>query len=349
VVVKNLPYASCECWFLDVGQGTSNVILLGEGRAIVIDCGPCGSQQTIKLLSRHVDTIEALIISHNDADHDYNVPQVLQQYRRATKNIFFLQDKPPTELPRTLGLLKEAKDGDFPVPRRLEVDGSPPTVLFSENGVELSVLYPDFTANLVVQASAASTANQTSAVLRLSCGNRRVVFSGDGTIDAWEYLTAKMPEAKPLPCDIMTVPHHGGSISNCATGERSHQARLYAELIKPEYAIISVGTSNRHNHPKRDTLDALVNAGVTVLCTQMTGVCCPELEMARSMRSVLAQPSRSRRCKSTTQSGRSKDVACFGSVVAEISTTHLQISGLSRYRRDIENHITTGGFDPACR
>jgi hypothetical protein len=31
--------ATAECYFLDVGQGTSKVILLGERRGIVIDCG----------------------------------------------------------------------------------------------------------------------------------------------------------------------------------------------------------------------------------------------------------------------------------------------------------------------
>jgi len=347
VAVKNLPYASCECWFLDVGQGTSNVILLGGGRAIVVDCGPHGSQQTIELLCRHVDTIEALIVSHNDADHDFNVPQVLHQYRKATKNIFFLQDRSPVDLPRTLAVLRSAKDGDFPTPTRLEVDAGAPRVLFSEHGIELSLLYPDLMANLGAQA--AGGPNQTSGVLRLRCNGRRIVFSGDATIEAWEYLAAHMPEDKPLLCDIITVPHHGGKISTNPGGEEALQGRLYKDLIKPEFAVISVGTNNQHGHPKAETVNALVKAGATVLCTEMTERCCDDLEATRSMRGPLASPSRSTRETSKTQSGRSKDVACFGSVVAEISTTHLQISGLSRYQRDMRNCTATSGFAPVCR
>ena len=78
IVSESSSHPICECWFLDVGQGTSNVILLGGGRAIVIDCGPRGSRETLAVLTRYVDTIEALIISHNDADHDYNTPRIMK-------------------------------------------------------------------------------------------------------------------------------------------------------------------------------------------------------------------------------------------------------------------------------
>jgi competence protein ComEC len=325
------------------------VILLGGGRAIVIDCGPGRSQQTVRLLRRYVDTIEALIISHNDADHDCSVGNVLCQYRKATKNIFFLQDRDATRLPRTFGMLQSAKEGDFPTPRRLEVDGSAPRVLFSENGVELSLLYPDLMANLRAQTESTGGPNQSSGVLRLRCGGRRVVFSGDATIEAWEYLAAQMPEEKPLPCDIMTVPHHGGMISRDPPKEQIHQTRLYSELIKPQYAVISVGTSNQHGHPRKEVVNALAKAGVTVICTQMTELCCDDLEAARFMRGTLTSPSRSTKQTSKTQSGRSKDVACFGSIVAEVSETHLQIANLNRYERDIAKVSGAEDFNPACR
>jgi hypothetical protein len=39
----NPHMAIAECYLLDVGQGTSNVILLGDRRAIVIDCGRSAS------------------------------------------------------------------------------------------------------------------------------------------------------------------------------------------------------------------------------------------------------------------------------------------------------------------
>jgi beta-lactamase superfamily II metal-dependent hydrolase len=59
---------SCICYFLDVGQGTSNIVYLGDGRAVVID-GGVSSGVPLQFLNRYVKAIEALVISHNDKDH----------------------------------------------------------------------------------------------------------------------------------------------------------------------------------------------------------------------------------------------------------------------------------------
>jgi competence protein ComEC len=341
--------AVCECWFLDVGQGTSNVILLGEKRAIVIDCGPRGSQQTIQLLTRqHIETLEALIISHNDSDHDYNVSPVLNQYRKATKRVFFLQDRTVgNTMPKTFAVLKCAPEGDFPDPERLETKAGTATELFSHNGVVLSVLYPDLMENLDGQT--AGRPNRASAILRLSCGGRRIVFSGDATINAWECLARKFPEPKPLLCDVMTVPHHGGNISASRGQEAACQHRLYTNLIRPEFGIVSAGTFNQYGHPEARTIKALRQAGVKVLCTQMTGRCIGDLEVVRPLRTTLAGPSRSTRSRNVTDSGKSKNVACFGSMVAEISETRVKISNLDRYEQDMKVLSGLKGFNPLCR
>jgi beta-lactamase superfamily II metal-dependent hydrolase len=349
-MARQSEQAACECWFLDVGQGTSNVILLGGGRAIVIDTGPRGSRQTIQvLMQQYVDTIEALIISHNDSDHDGNVGQILGQYRKATKRIFFLQDRPvkKNEMPNTFAVLKNGAEGDFPDPEGLGAQGGTTRQLFSENGVVLSILYPDLMANL--EAQAASRPNRTSAVLRLSCGERRVVFSGDATIEAWEWLAHKLPEAKPLRCDIMTIPHHGGTISDSRTGEATSLRRLYTDLVKPEFGIVSVGTLNLYGHPSAATIEALLDAGVTVLCTQMTQKCCGDLEVIRSSRGVFSVPSRSTKTPSITPARKSRHVACFGSIVAEISRSHVKITDLRRHEQVREGFSKSKAFNPLCR
>jgi len=349
-MARRFEQAACECWFLDVGQGTSNVILLGGGRAIVIDTGPRGSHQTMQLLTQqYIDTLEALIISHNDCDHDGNVGQILGQYRKAIKRVFFLQDRPvkKNKMSRTFAVLRNGAEGDFPDPDALGTQGGTAKELFSENGIVLSVLYPDLMANQ--EAQAAGRPNQTSAVLRLSCDGRRVIFSGDATVETWEWLARKFPETKPLPCDIMTVPHHGGAISKSRAQEIPCQRRLYTNLIKPEFAVISVGSNNQDGHPNIETIRAIVDGGVKVLCTQMTERCSADLESIRLSRGVLPVPSRSMAEKSTSHSGKSRHVACFGSIVAEISESHLKISNLSRHKQAMEAFSKSKGFGPLCR
>ena len=338
----------CECWFLDVGQGTSNVILLGGGRAIVIDCGPRGSQQTIALLRQYADTIEALIISHNDADHDFNAPRVLSQFRKAINRIFFLQDREVQEMRRTFAVMRYAREGDYPTPQRLEANGGAPRMLYSAEDVTLAVMYPDLMSNLTVQNLGRATPNQTSAVLRLTCGDRRIVFSGDATIEAWEYLSSKMSNSKPLRCDIMTIPHHGGKITTDSSREESEQKKLYSEIINPEYGVISVGTNNRYEHPCSASIAALKAAGVKVLCTQITDKCCGDLESIRSLRRTIKRPARSTKDISKTQGGRTKHVACFGTVVAEISENNVRIANLATYEEDVKSFAALPSFHPIC-
>jgi len=340
----------CECWFLDVGQGSSNIILLGEHRAIVIDCGPQGSAQTLKLLRQYVDTIELFVISHNDSDHDGNVQRILTAFRRSIRRILFLQDRTPgkIKLVRTIALLNADGGRSLPRPERLEADGSTPKVLFEEGDVSLCVLYPDFLENLAAQAGAERTANRTSGILRLQCGTRKLVFAGDATATAWESLVSKIQGPKPLACDIMAVPHHGGAISSSSATEKSFQKRLYSELIRPGHAVVSVGSTNRYNHPLPESIAALTQAGVHVLCTQMTTRCCSDLESVRGLRKPIS-PSRSRLNVIRTSGGSSRHVACFGSIVAEVAKNQVQISNITRYKQDVRDFSGATGLDPMCQ
>lgn len=344
---RDAKASRCECWFLDVGQGTSNVILLGESRAIVIDCGPHGSVQTSKLLERWADTIEILIVSHNDSDHDHNVASILGAFPKAVKKILLLEDR-NVGLIKTFGLLSSEQSKNYPRPERLESDGSHPKIIFSENDITLSIMYPDLTENLNAQGMGTRRPNATSGILKLECGTRKVVFSGDATIEAWESLASRINSSKPLSCDIMTIPHHGGSISAHADNERASQIRLYSEIIKPKYGIISVGTRNERGHPTQEAIAAAMAMGVKILCTQMTGECCYNLESIRSRRKIINKPSRSSAKEDRSSQGHSRNVACFGSVVAEISPSQVNILNIAQYKQDVEKFSTVPNFQPLC-
>lgn len=52
-----------EVYYIDIGRGTSNAILIGQRRAIVIDCGEDG-RALIQLLKHfQIETITRLIVS----------------------------------------------------------------------------------------------------------------------------------------------------------------------------------------------------------------------------------------------------------------------------------------------
>jgi hypothetical protein len=237
--------------------------------------------------------------------------------------------------------------GEYPVPKRLEADGNAPRILFSENNVTLRVIFPDLTAALYAEMSASRRANLTSAILQLSCGERKIVFSGDAPIESWELLSARIIAEKPLVCDIMTIPHHGGKISDA--DETACQKRLYSEIIRPIYGIISVGSNNTFGHPLTECVTALRQADVKVLCTQITPQCCEDIENIRTLRHTINRPARSTREENRSSTGRSRHVACFGSVVAEVSPQEVRISNLVSFEQDRASFGQVAGFTPICR
>ena len=337
--MKERSQSSCECWFLDVGQGTSNVVLLGEGRAIVIDCGPKSSTATLELLSRYVHTIEALIISHNDSDHDGNVQRILSQYRKAVNAIYFLDDRTPSSNIATFALLESPEyKSDFPEPRRLEDDKT----IYSEGNLNLTVLYPSFTSNLKYKEDP----NLTSGILRLKCGNRKIVYPGDAGIKSWESLSQKYGQ-KPLTCDVMAVPHHGGGLAK--RNNPTDHLRLYTDYIKPQCGFISVGSSNQHNHPLPEAVCALRDCGIEVFCSQMTSQCCKDAELIRQVARLIPQPSRSSKIEDKTKGGKSRNVACFGSLALEVMEDNICISDISAFDRAVQQFHRVQSFSPLCK
>ena len=348
-----MPPDSCktqaECWFLDVGEGTANVIMLGRRRAIVSDCGPHTSIVTLKFLKRYVDTIEALIISHNDSDHDGGVADLLQSYPKAINNIYFLKDR-PSHLIRTWMITEhELKVGNLlNAPLRLEVQDKP-LIIYSDRaaGIELKLIYPYFRDN--IWSDDAGKPNQTSAILCLHCGTRSVVFSGDATIEAWESIAAKMADSLPLQCDAMTIPHHGGRISENSKKNQEYLKRLYSEIITPQWGIISTGTANQYGHPSSSTISVLRSLGIGILCTQITPQCSDDLESIRPGLLQPIWPSQSASFIRTTRSGKSKDVACVGTIVAEVSPEQVNISFAEHLKNNIDKLIGSDIFHPLCR
>lgn len=342
-----------ECWFLDVGQGSSHVILLGQGRAIVVDPGPTHSLVTLQLLKRYIDTIEALVVSHNDEDHDGGAAKIIQAYPKAIRQIYYLSDRPASQI-RTYRTVKtELAAGNLlSHPRRIEATDSP-QVLYEdqEHELDLRVIYPAFLDNQQAEEAGSRRANLTSAIIVLRCSRRTVVFGSDAQGEAWEAVAESYRHQLPLKCDICTVPHHGGKMLRRTAGstrENTFVRHLWSQTIQPAVAIISVGSSNQYCHPLPHVVAALRNAGSCVLCTQMTEQCSSDLESIRPGLIPLTWPARSSGDCSLTGAGRSRNVGCASTVVAEVARDSVKISSLAQHQQALKQHSPTPGFHPLC-
>jgi competence protein ComEC len=333
-----------EVYFLDIGKGTSNLILLGQSRAIVIDCGKT-SDVLLQLLTKfRVQEIVRLILSHNHDDHVGGAPGVLTAYEGRIDKICFLQDG---ELEQTLFWQKiedQRKRGiiSYDVLIRLECDDRP-RMLYQERARRLSlkIFSPRFSDNL--QAIGEGNPNATSAVLVLDIEGKRIVFAGDSTIRQWERIRAS--RGSRIDCEILSVAHHAGVVWN----NPQDLQWLYDQGVVPRHAIVSVATSNVDGHPRQEVIQVINGAGATVLCTQITRRCCDNLEQIRPGIVAPRLPGRSKATLDLTGAGNSRNVACGGTILAEFSNSQLLIHHLADHQAAINRLVGTAGFHPLCR
>ena len=324
-----------RCYFLDVGQGHSTVIILPNDRAIVIDGGSSADVPLWWLRSQGVKRLELVLVSHNDADHSGGIAGILAAYANHGElgRLLFVQDRNPSEI-RWLtavreGLAEPMVQRILAAARRLEVSERG-QVAWESGDASLRIYYPSFIANLDAQGR--SDANRSSAVVMFSFGRARVLLPGDAPIGAWRQIH---DEIGPISCDLLACPHHGGSLSRAAV-EMSDLRWLYGTAVTVEgAAIISVGTNNNYGHPRREVVGALREAGVNVMCTEITTRCCANLDRFAGVPG--------RKGPRTENNG----VACAGTIEATLTRDGVHLSTLDSHRRCVDRLATSDR--PLCR
>jgi len=99
--------------------------------------------------------------------------------------------------------------------------------------------------------------NGLSVVALVSFGNFSMLLTGDAGETVMNQIAAEAGDI-----DIIKVPHHGS---------KTGMSDLFLKEVKPEAAIISVGESNRYNHPAQVSLDLLNKNKVKIFRTDKSG------------------------------------------------------------------------------
>ena len=342
---------TCAVNFLDVGQGSSNIICYSDEtrarRAIVIDCGR-RSDVALQYLHDHVDFIDILALTHNDKDHVGGAAKLIADYAPSKQigQIWHLTDREWDNI-QIAEIIQYHMDRDeLAPPRRLE-DGA---LLFDAFGVQLKVLAPDYYWSEMNKGNP----NRTSAILILTCGVNKILFTGDSDFALWEWLHQKM-NSQPIQCEAVTVPHHGGLMAKSSPAG----VRFFSDFVQARHAVVSVGTDNQYGHPRMDVVFAARKHNAVVLCTQITRQCCSEPE--RLIPGVIpptiySQSHMPRR----TSSGRPVDIACAGSVSVVLTPTQAiwgnggsdaDVSGfesIKEFQSGVDR-LVNNGHRPMCR
>ncbi len=259
----------------DVGQGDCSVIRLPNGRLIIIDVGPRGSPLVDWLNERRVPVeIEAVVLTHNDADHAGALTSIVSEHKRRIGAIWMLLDR-------------NVRDSQFQKVFRAAVAGeeqgfyqisqlrSGQTLWMDRSsGTRIHVVYPSFSQNIQ-----AANPNESSGVVVLEVeGERLLAWPGD-----LEFLKAARVLGSPGP-HTLVGPHHGGPSDyptkalrrSAPTGslrDRMSELRKAADDLGLRRVFISVGTGNRYHHPRPGYIRLLSARGTRVVCSQLTNCC----------------------------------------------------------------------------
>jgi competence protein ComEC len=296
-LVGRLPPAGFTLTAIDVGQGDAFLVET-PGARLLFDTGSDGSAAAW-LRANGRTRIDLLVVSHPHLDHAGGAPEVL---RRVRVGEVWLNRDVPSELHETGETLQVAHDRAVPV--RSPRAGDAVTL----GDLSVTVLHPGAGRPY---RFAHSEANDSSYVLSIRYGDRRVLLAGDVEGAAQADLLARDPER--LRAELMTVPHHGS---------RTSDPRFLAR-VAPLTGVISAGRDNRHGHPHADIVAFLQNHGTVVRRTDLEGtvrVEVPHRPQARGWPAGFGPPEARR-------DGDRTDVRALGS-----RPVHRQRDGGGRYR-----------------
>jgi beta-lactamase superfamily II metal-dependent hydrolase len=249
---------------IDVGAGLSCLIRVPGNRYIIYDGGRSAAYTYLRSRLPVNSQIEAMILSHTDADHwgaveaivrDYRVKKVIRTDYRVNSYSQTYQDAVRAIENATNPAIDDYNLG-------VEGDLQPGTVLYNRDGVRLVALCgfsrpPASWGNL----DDSKANNAVSIVVRLEYGNRSVILAGDAVgkedcdetnacIATEKYMIDNV-SASLLNADILVAAHHGADNASCQT---------FIDRVSPDYVVFSAG--HMHRHPRQVTVERFINWGV---------------------------------------------------------------------------------------
>lgn len=234
---------------LDVGKGDCLLLRGPEGKTVLIDGGssdrPAPGENIIvpNLYILGVRRLDAIIVTHADADHVNGLPAVIA----AMPVKLLLDTGAPTEDSGYQRLLAMASKRGVPY-RRMAAGN----FLRLGHDARLSMLAP--------LAGDPHQGNDGSIVTMLNYQSTSMLFTGDLEAEGEARLLARY--GSRLRADFLKVAHHGSASSS---------TQEFLQAVKPRYALLSCPGGTNAQHPSPAALSRLRQAGTSIFRTDVLG------------------------------------------------------------------------------
>ncbi len=266
---------------LNVGQGDSHVIYFPASEAaILIDPGNGTLINELLHQRLQIKSLPFILITHGDMDHMAGINEVIKKCLMGKQGqpikpgyIFFNDEglSKSSKKPKIKILFKRLREivekYDLKLKCIYAEDDTSELLssILNRLGIAGKIIYPKRLHMIDVYLE--ENYNLASVSMLLTFANQKILYTGDLPYAGWE----EIDEKEDLKSDVFKVPHHGGWISDSS----GKDMKAILNRVKPNFALVSVGSDNTHKHPLREVISAIVThpSAPYLLCTQMTGQC----------------------------------------------------------------------------
>lgn len=250
-------FEGLEVYFLDVGQGDSELVRFhsgGESWNMLIDTGEYqyadGLTETLRGLG--VEKLDALVLSHPHTDHMGCAARIVERFDIGAVYMPRVSDEIVPTTAAYEALLDALAEKEL---KALPLDQS--TVFASlPAGLQAQIFAPRTDADW-------DDLNNWSGVFCLTFGEIGFLFTGDAEIEALDDLREDgSTYGWDLKTAVLKCGHHGSSNASPAK---------WLKAVSPGFAVISCAADNSYGHPHRETLERLNKLGAEIYRTDEQG------------------------------------------------------------------------------
>lgn len=224
--------------YINVGQGDSTLIQ-NNNQTVLIDAGHGDGYENASLnyLKEHyINTLDALILTHCDADHINDAKNII--YQLNVKKIYMSSRTSSSyTYMKLLNAIKEKK-------KNITVPKVGDTFQVGAGSIEF-----------IGVGEGVQNNNDSSLCMRYDDGYHRFVFTGD----AAESMEKKLNKVQ---CDVFQAGHHGSAYSNSDN---------LLSRMKASYVVVSCGKDNMYGHPHKEALQRFSRYDMVVYRTDELG------------------------------------------------------------------------------
>ena len=250
LLLAGYPAHNLQITFLDVGQGDGICMELPDGRVYLMDGGSSdvskvGNYRLVPFLkAKGIRKIDAVFLSHGDADHINGIAELLEEKQMSIDCIC---------LPAGAEQEEFVEIRDLARARNISVRTIQAGDFWENNGAKFWCLNP---------ADVTESGNAASMVLYMEYENFSMLLTGDLEGEGEKSVADLLRTNAIADVSVLKVAHHG---SKNSTKEE------FLRQCSPTVAVISCGEHNTYGHPHKETLKRLNDMGTAVYRTDCSG------------------------------------------------------------------------------